>query len=552
MNMIVVHNDFSNNGNANLLRQTFTAELLTQILIAGLKTASPTYNKDSTVVAIPQQYRSNSAHHCHGVIFYRKTLPLRATHLKQTKTAAFSTISNARFLTQFDCKWPYKLLDNLNADIVMANIDETINPSSEKITITSHARIAGLRRFYANSALRTTLPADWPHHIFIRPDILNKLLPEGGLPIIFNNFLSRCRAKSLRITSVRISGTVLDLQNQYDFLRFIDYCLTSPRRNYSPLQDATRSRNHSIISRDARLFGKVILGKNVNIGPNTLIVGPTILCNNVKISKNAVVRASVIGPAVTVPQGQLVQHRVVLTSQHHWAYITDKENKNTRNSVIQQRSRPVHFRVWPVFSYPAWPKRVADIIIAAGVLILFAPIIPIIALAIKLTSRGPVFFRDKREGLHAKQFYCIKFRSMIAGAEGIQEKLRSKNQVDGPQFKITDDPRVSIVGKFLRDTYIDEIPQFVNVLLGQMSVVGPRPSPRAENSLSPVWREARLSVRPGITGLWQIGRTRRPDKDFQEWLYYDTKYVKQLSLYLDLSICCKTAKKLVLNFAKQF
>jgi len=141
---------------------------------------------------------------------------------------------------------------------------------------------------------------------------------------------------------------------------------------------------------------------------------------------------------------------------------------------------------------------------------------------------------------------------MHTGSDEIQEKLRAVSQVDGPQFKIDDDPRISLVGRFLRDTYIDEIPQFLNVLAGQMSVVGPRPSPEAENTLCPWWRDARLSVRPGITGLWQVSRTRIPERDFQEWIYYDTEYVRNLSLALDLKICLRTASEMVKSFISQF
>jgi lipopolysaccharide/colanic/teichoic acid biosynthesis glycosyltransferase len=117
---------------------------------------------------------------------------------------------------------------------------------------------------------------------------------------------------------------------------------------------------------------------------------------------------------------------------------------------------------------------------------------------------------------------------------------------------MADDPRISVIGRFLRDTYIDELPQFFNVLIGQMSVVGPRPSPEAENTLCPSWRDARLSVRPGVTGLWQICRTREPMRDFQEWIHYDTRYVRNLSLKLDLWICWLTAMRMVRNFVKQF
>ena len=185
-------------------------------------------------------------------------------------------------------------------------------------------------------------------------------------------------------------------------------------------------------------------------------------------------------------------------------------------------------------------------------LILFAPVMLFVALAIKLTSPGPVFYKDRRQGLHGKPLNCLKFRTMIIGADKIQEILRIVSQVDGPQFKIANDPRINTVGRFLRETYIDEIPQFFNVLIGQMSIVGPRPSPESENTLCPFWRDARLSVRPGITGLWQVYRTRQPMKDFQEWIHYDIEYVRNLSLKMDLYICWKTARKLLGNFINQF
>ena len=185
-------------------------------------------------------------------------------------------------------------------------------------------------------------------------------------------------------------------------------------------------------------------------------------------------------------------------------------------------------------------------------LTLFAPALAVVALAIKLTSRGPVFFQDQRQGLRGREFYCLKFRTMIIGADKMQDKLRHNNQVDGPQFKITEDPRHTIVGKFLRDTCVDEIPQFINVLVGQMSVVGPRPSPARENMFCAYWRDARLSVRPGITGLWQVRRTRHAGQDFQEWIAYDTRYVRNLSLRLDVWICWRTIKQLWANFIRQF
>ncbi|MCD6405245.1 MAG: sugar transferase, partial [Planctomycetes bacterium] len=179
-------------------------------------------------------------------------------------------------------------------------------------------------------------------------------------------------------------------------------------------------------------------------------------------------------------------------------------------------------------------------------------VLPAIAVAIKLTSKGPVFYAARRQGLHGRRFSCLKFRTMVAGAQQGQQELRAINEVDGPQFKIGDDPRITTLGAFLRETNLDEIPQFLNVLAGHMSIVGPRPSPDEENQMCPSWREARLSVRPGITGLWQVSRSRDRKNDFQEWIYYDTKYVRHISLWRDLVIAVKTAWILLAGFLRLF
>jgi lipopolysaccharide/colanic/teichoic acid biosynthesis glycosyltransferase len=129
---------------------------------------------------------------------------------------------------------------------------------------------------------------------------------------------------------------------------------------------------------------------------------------------------------------------------------------------------------------------------------------------------------------------------MRKDADKMKQALRQKNQADGPQFFIEDDPRLTRVGRIIRKFRIDEFPQFFNVLVGHMSVVGPRPSPFTENQFCPAWREARLSVRPGITGLWQVKRTRQPGTDFQEWIRYDIEYVENARWSLDLLIIWKT------------
>jgi lipopolysaccharide/colanic/teichoic acid biosynthesis glycosyltransferase len=185
-------------------------------------------------------------------------------------------------------------------------------------------------------------------------------------------------------------------------------------------------------------------------------------------------------------------------------------------------------------------KRVFDIVFALIALAITLPLYPFIILAIWIEDRSPIFFAHQRESIHGKEFGCLKFRTMYRNAEAMKAELQAQNLADGPQFFMEKDPRITKVGNILRKLQLDEIPQFFNVLVGHMSVVGPRPSPFSENQLCPGWREARLSVRPGVTGLWQIRRTRADGADFQEWIRYDIEYVEKATFRLDLYIIWKT------------
>lgn len=190
-------------------------------------------------------------------------------------------------------------------------------------------------------------------------------------------------------------------------------------------------------------------------------------------------------------------------------------------------------------------KRAFDIVFATFALLLTAPIYPLVMLAIWIEDGRPFFFGHRRETIGGREFNCWKFRSMRKDAEKIKAQLQAQNKADGPQFFIEDDPRLTRVGKIIRALNIDELPQFINVLLGHMSIVGPRPSPYKENQFCPGWREARLSVRPGITGLWQVRRSRVQGLDFQEWIRYDIEYVEKGNWALDFWIILQTFKVLL-------
>lgn len=183
-------------------------------------------------------------------------------------------------------------------------------------------------------------------------------------------------------------------------------------------------------------------------------------------------------------------------------------------------------------------KRSTDLAVSISLLTLFLPIIPVVALLIRLDSPGPIFFRQKRVGKNGKTFNFYKFRSMVSGAEGVIDTLRPLSSADGPVFKIKDDPRITRVGRFLRRSSLDELPQLINVLRGEMSVVGPRPNLPSEVSQYLPWQRRRLDVTPGITCFWQIAG--RSHIGFQEWMRLDLEYVRARNYVTDLKIMFKT------------
>jgi len=189
-------------------------------------------------------------------------------------------------------------------------------------------------------------------------------------------------------------------------------------------------------------------------------------------------------------------------------------------------------------------KRAFDVAVALTVLFLLSPVLLAVAAAIKIDSPGPVFFRQKRVGLNGRPFTMFKFRSMYMDAEQRLEALRAMNEMDGPVFKMRNDPRITRLGRFVRKTSLDEFPQFLNVLFGEMSVVGPRPPIPAEVRQYKPWQRRRLSMKPGITCIWQVSG--RNDIDFDHWMELDLEYIDHWSLWRDLEICLKTIPAVLL------
>jgi exopolysaccharide biosynthesis polyprenyl glycosylphosphotransferase len=224
-----------------------------------------------------------------------------------------------------------------------------------------------------------------------------------------------------------------------------------------------------------------------------------------------------------------------------WLMADFFQTQISRTTVDIFQNRPVLvFRSVPELSWQSIAKSLLDFVGAAVLLIILSPLLLFTAIAIKLTSPGPIIFKQQRCGLNGRPFTMYKFRSMITDAEQRKHELAMFNEMTGPVFKISNDPRITPIGRFLRKYSIDELPQLWNVLRGEMSLVGPRPLPVDEvQRFDDLSHRRRLSVKPGLTCLWQISG-RSEVKDFKEWVKLDLEYIDNWSFWLDLKILLQT------------
>jgi len=217
-------------------------------------------------------------------------------------------------------------------------------------------------------------------------------------------------------------------------------------------------------------------------------------------------------------------------------------------SVVSMRSHLTYFKELPFLTFANTTKNyfalkvkeILDFVFSFFIVLLISPVMLAIAIAIRIEDGGSIFFRQKRVGLNGRLFACLKFRTMVENAEALRVRLENQNEQEGPVFKIKNDPRVTRVGRFLRKTSLDELPQFFNVLRGEMSIVGPRPPIPSEVQQYQRWQRRRLSMKPGITCIWQVsGRNNIP---FDEWMKLDMMYIDTWSLKLDLMLFLSTIK----------
>jgi len=407
------------------------------------------------------------------------------------------------------------------ADVVRLRVaDAEARRYRERIDLDSAGDVAGIRRVYGERGpagyrvilTRSRQHAEWWRSGATRREVWRRLRQSTPyFRIVHRTIDGRCYEET-------------DIDDQRSLIERLVAIWPDPDRAIEGIEqiaDGVFAVAGSVIDEESVAISPAWIGLRVEDAPPLAIVGPAAVadddeCGGDGCTDGARAASIRVRPIREIDPG-------------------DDEDDAARRAVTRVASQPIY----------AGAKRAFDVAVSGAVLLALSPVLAAVALAILIDDGRPFFYAHTRQTRGGRNFRCWKFRTMRRDADRLVAELRALNECDGPQFFIRNDPRVTRVGRILRKTHLDELPQFWNVLTGEMSIVGPRPSPDDENQLCPAWREARLSVRPGITGLWQVERTRAPGRDFQEWIRFDTEYVERASFPLDLLICIKTAFKLL-------
>lgn len=467
---------------------------------------------------------------------------------------------NLLFFTAEDLTQMIRSHRESRADLTVGLISATNKNGmdTERVVVGSDGEIEGIERIYP-SVRRNGGPKTSGLYI-MEPNVLDHIRDTGFFDIK-EQLVPKLRDDGKNVrgwTHERYSSgahTMDDyLRANFEFLK--NYALA---KEY--LRDYQEIKKHVWVGRDveisptATLVRPLIIGHGAHIEAGASVVGPSIIGDGSVLESGSFVRESVLWPDSEVPadfevEKCLLSGRAFSTENSHCREMILLNGKPSLNGNGHAGEKPIHRGV--AYKPPRTPvtegayqsiKAFIDIILAAVGLVLSAPIFALVAVLIKLDSEGPVFFLQKRCGEKGRPFRMIKFRSMVKDAEERRRTLRHLNRADGPMFKIINDPRETRVGRLLRSCKLDELPQLVNVLRGDMSLVGPRPLSMDEMRFNPHWRDARLSIKPGITGLWQI---REKDAHaFHEWIRYDLQYVDERSLWLDFKIIIGTFLKIL-------
>jgi lipopolysaccharide/colanic/teichoic acid biosynthesis glycosyltransferase len=395
-----------------------------------------------------------------------------------------------------------------------------------------------------------------PAGVYVFEREVLKRIPAESYCDLKEQFIPALLRAGLRVGTHPIRGYLHELNSAEDYLKAqFDLCrghLGGPQPGRE-IDDRIWVQGEVDLPPDVFLVGPIVLGAGVKVGPGARLIGPLVVGDGAEIGAGALLRESVVGERASLGRGARVEHAIltegmqveegsVITESLATAQplslgavnLTERDMRISVTSIPFERFVGVGLRS---FFYRV-TKRLFDVTLATIGLVLGLPLMAVVALAIRVDSPGPVLFRQRRCGKGGREFTMVKFRSMRWGAEELQDSLSVRNETDGPVFKMTDDPRFTRLGSVLRKFSLDELPQLWNVLKGEMSIVGPRPLAERELKVCPSWREARLRVKPGVTGLWQVSS--REKKAFRDWVQQDLRYVRNQSFSFDMKILLRT------------
>ncbi len=419
-----------------------------------------------------------------------------------------------------------------------------IGGTRECVDVDDEGNVRTVQRYYK--------PAAWPFVagvaaslVPVSSGVLSKVSIAASLAELRQVFVS----SGVPSYDVPIQEGALDLTQESGWLAAVEHSVRAAvdeRGDGASGSLVLVGAGHAIDA-TARVLGPVVIHAGARIEAHATVVGPALIGAGARVGAGAFVAHASIGVDSVVPAGRTVCDRAWFASaddnggaasgEDPVATFSQRLARQGLNSPEPQSvaiGDDVPARAYVVI------KRVIDVVVSTFVLAVLSPLLVLLAAAIWIDSRGPILFRHTREGLGGRLFGCLKFRTMHLGSHELQRQLKRQDKLDGPHFKMKSDPRITTVGRWLRATNLDELPQLFNVLDGDMSLVGPRPSPFRENQICVPWREGRLSVRPGITGLWQVCRHDRDTADFHQWIEYDLLYVRHLGPLLDLKILAAT------------
>ncbi len=406
--------------------------------------------------------------------------------------------------------------------------------TKELVQADDDGRVRRIQRYFE--------PVTWPFPSGVVASLVPVACAQMVIPLTLTSLEElrlRLSASGIPNQDVPFHGDCFDLNDEAGVLALSERRVSA----MSALRELGKVRGQSSsllaptasVHASARLVGPVVVRDGAEIGAGALVVGPSTVGDGARIGAGAVVAQCLVLPGAVVAPATTVRHRIISGDSSHAAALGGQRRHTAPNLV----AAPEQVRRLAIPTYVA-VKALFEPVVALAALFVLSPLMLVIGLIVKFTSTGPVLYGDSREGKDARPFKCWKFRSMLTNADEMQRALAAQQQMDGPQFKMDRDPRVTKIGAILRKLNVDELPQLWNVARGEMSFVGPRPSPFRENQICIPWRNGRLSVRPGITGLWQVCRRDRDRGDFHQWIHYDLLYVRNVSFRLDVMIFAAT------------